>query len=43
MPNVDAIIVPVGTGGLVAAVATVVKHAKPNCLVYVSPNVNLKS
>ncbi|XP_026494237.1 L-threonine ammonia-lyase-like [Vanessa tameamea] len=34
MPNMDAIIVPVGSGGLVAAVASVVKHVKPECLVY---------
>ncbi|CAG4954089.1 unnamed protein product [Parnassius apollo] len=34
VPTVDAVIVPVGTGGLVAAVATVIKHSKPNCLVY---------
>lgn len=36
IPYVDAIIVPVGTGGLAAAIATVVKHDKPDCLVYVS-------
>ncbi|KAI5631159.1 pyridoxal-phosphate dependent enzyme domain-containing protein [Phthorimaea operculella] len=34
LPLVDAIILPVGTGGLAAAVATVVKHDKPECLVY---------
>ncbi|CAH2231689.1 jg2347 [Pararge aegeria aegeria] len=34
LPNVDAIMVPVGTGGLLAAIGTVVKHAKPSCLVY---------
>ncbi|CAH2045234.1 unnamed protein product, partial [Iphiclides podalirius] len=34
VPNIDAVIVPVGTGGLLAAVATVIKHAKPDCLVY---------
>ncbi|XP_045776864.1 L-threonine ammonia-lyase-like [Maniola jurtina] len=33
-PTVDAILVPVGTGGLIAAIATVVKHVRPNCLVY---------
>lgn len=36
IPYVDAIIVPVGTGGLAAAIASVVKHDKPDCLVYVS-------
>ncbi|XP_013171038.1 PREDICTED: L-threonine ammonia-lyase-like [Papilio xuthus] len=34
VPNVDAVLVPVGTGGLIAAVATVIKHIKPSCLVY---------
>ncbi|XP_045453269.1 L-threonine ammonia-lyase-like [Melitaea cinxia] len=34
IPCLDAIIVPVGSGGLVASVATVVKHLKPECLVY---------
>ncbi|XP_023934766.1 L-threonine ammonia-lyase [Bicyclus anynana] len=34
LPNVDAIMVPVGTGGLLAAVVTVVKQIKPSCLVY---------
>ncbi|KAJ0173578.1 hypothetical protein K1T71_010727 [Dendrolimus kikuchii] len=34
VPFVDAIIVPVGSGGLAAAVCSVVKHLKPNCLVY---------
>ncbi|KAJ2953368.1 hypothetical protein O0L34_g958 [Tuta absoluta] len=33
-PLVDAIILPVGTGGLASAIATVVKHDKPECLVY---------
>ncbi|KAJ8714082.1 hypothetical protein PYW08_007702 [Mythimna loreyi] len=34
MPFVDAVIVPVGSGGLAAATATVIKHQKPNVLVY---------
>ncbi|RVE50059.1 hypothetical protein evm_005265 [Chilo suppressalis] len=34
VPNVDAVILPVGTGGLAAAVASVIKNHKPNCLVY---------
>ncbi|XP_068618950.1 L-threonine ammonia-lyase-like [Battus philenor] len=34
VPSVDAVIVPVGTGGLIAAIATVIKHSKPSCLVY---------
>lgn len=36
LPSVDAIIVPVGSGGLVSAIATIVKQTKPKCLVYVS-------
>ncbi|CAK1550493.1 unnamed protein product [Leptosia nina] len=34
LPIVDAVLVPVGSGGLVAAVAAVIKHVKPDCLVY---------
>ncbi|XP_038206612.1 L-threonine ammonia-lyase-like [Zerene cesonia] len=34
IPAVDAVLVPVGSGGLVAAIAAVIKHAKPECLVY---------
>ncbi|XP_028033848.1 uncharacterized protein LOC114245774 [Bombyx mandarina] len=34
IPLVEAVIVPVGSGGLIAAVAAVIKHIKPNCLVY---------
>ncbi|XP_026742976.1 uncharacterized protein LOC113504747 [Trichoplusia ni] len=33
-PFLDAIVIPVGSGGLAAAVATVIKHQKPNVLVY---------
>lgn len=36
VPQVDAILVSVGGGGLAAMIATVVKNYKPNCLVYVS-------
>lgn len=35
-PFADAVLVPIGTGALAAAVATVIKHKKPSCLVYVS-------
>jgi len=35
VPNVDAIIVPVGSGGLVAGIASIVKKQKPNTLIYV--------
>lgn len=35
-PFADAILVPIGTAALVAAIATVVKQKKPSCLVYVS-------
>ncbi|XP_063367505.1 L-threonine ammonia-lyase-like isoform X1 [Cydia amplana] len=34
VPNVDAVLVPVGTGGLIGSVGTVIKRLKPNCLVY---------
>lgn len=34
--KMDAIICPVGTGGLVASIVLAVKSLKPNCLVYVS-------
>ncbi|KAJ8723862.1 hypothetical protein PYW07_007842 [Mythimna separata] len=34
MPFVDAVLVPVGSGGLAAAMATVIKHQKPSVLVY---------
>ncbi|XP_026314684.1 uncharacterized protein LOC113226315 isoform X2 [Hyposmocoma kahamanoa] len=34
IPLVDAVIVPVGTGGLAAAIAVVIKHKKKNCLIY---------
>ncbi|GBP85804.1 Serine racemase, partial [Eumeta japonica] len=34
VPLVDAVIVPVGSGGLIAGIATVVKSMKPDCLVY---------
>lgn len=35
IPSVEAIIVPVGTGGLAAGIATVIRHMKKNCLIYV--------
>ncbi|KOB70556.1 Threonine dehydratase/deaminase, partial [Operophtera brumata] len=34
VPNVDAVIVPVGSGGLAAALVAVIKANKPKCLVY---------
>ncbi|KAL4702037.1 hypothetical protein ACJJTC_012485 [Scirpophaga incertulas] len=41
IPNLDAVIVPVGAGGLAAALATVLKTVKPNCLIYgVQPESN---
>lgn len=36
VPDIDAVLVPVGGGGLLAGVATAVKHLKPHVLVYVS-------
>lgn len=34
IPQVDAVLVPVGGGGLLAGVATAIKHLKPNVLIY---------
>lgn len=34
--EVDAVLVPVGGGGLLAGVATAIKHLKPHVLIYVS-------
>jgi cysteine synthase len=36
VPNVDAVLLSVGSGGLAAALTTTIKALKPNCLVYVS-------
>lgn len=38
VPGVDAIIVPVGSGGLAAGIVSVMKTLKPSCLIYVSTN-----
>lgn len=35
VPDVDAVLVPVGGGGLLAGVATAIKHIKPHVLIYV--------
>lgn len=34
LPNVDAIIVPIGGGGLIAGVAATIKQIKPDCKIY---------
>ncbi|XP_049877915.1 L-threonine ammonia-lyase-like [Pectinophora gossypiella] len=34
VPDVDAVIVPVGGGGLLAGVGTAIKHLKPHVLIY---------
>ncbi|CAH0728496.1 unnamed protein product, partial [Brenthis ino] len=34
VPDVDAVLVPVGGGGLLAGVATAIKHIKPHVLIY---------
>ncbi|XP_031769176.2 L-threonine ammonia-lyase isoform X2 [Galleria mellonella] len=34
VPDVDAVLVPVGGGGLLAGVATAIKHLNPNVLIY---------
>lgn len=43
VPDVDAILVPVGGGGLLAGVATAVKHLKPHVLIYVSLQIIMTS
>ena len=35
LPDTDAIIIPVGGGGLLAGIAAYAKHMKPNLLIYV--------
>lgn len=41
LPNVDAVVVPVGGGGLIAGVAAAIKQFKPGCRVYgVEPSGN---
>lgn len=39
VPDVGAVLVPVGGGGLMAGVATAIKHLKPHVLIYVSTTV----
>lgn len=34
LPNVDAVVVPIGGGGLIAGVAYTIKQLNPNCKVY---------
>lgn len=34
LPNIDAIIVPIGGGGLISGVAATIKQLKPDCKVY---------
>jgi threonine dehydratase len=34
LPDVDAVIVPIGGGGLISGVAYAIKHLKPSCKVY---------
>lgn len=36
LPLVDAVLVPVGGGGLVTGVAIAIKHLKPDTEIYVS-------
>ncbi len=34
LPDIDAVIVPIGGGGLISGIAFAVKHLKPSCRVY---------
>ncbi len=34
LPNIDAVVVPIGGGGLIAGIAYAIKTLKPNCKVY---------
>ena len=34
LPDIDAVIVPIGGGGLISGVAYAIKHLKPSCKVY---------
>lgn len=34
LPNLDAVVVPIGGGGLIAGIATCIKSINPNCKVY---------
>lgn len=34
LPDVDAVVVPIGGGGLIAGVAYLIKHLRPQCKVY---------
>lgn len=36
LPSIDAIILPIGGGGLIAGVATAIKQVKPGVLIYVT-------
>lgn len=40
LDKIDAIICPVGSGGLIASLIVAVKSLKPKCLIYVSFIVN---
>lgn len=40
LDKIDAIICPVGSGGLIASLIVAVKSLKPKCLIYVSIVVN---
>lgn len=36
VPDIDAVVVPVGGGGLIAGVALAVKTLRPECMIIVS-------
>ena len=36
VPDIDACIIPVGGGGLIAGAALAIKNLRPNCMIIVS-------
>ena len=39
VPDLDAVLVPVGGGGLIAGIAVAIKHLKPNVKIIVSKTI----
>ena len=43
MPDIDAVIVPIGGGGLISGVAFTIKSLNPNCKVYLGMGRNVQT